>query len=155
MLSLRMLKKLRFLTSDRKGFKMIHVIVTHKRKKFEGEFPMNINHLCNGLQAIGLCDGPHVIHLTDNEGDDVRVKLRSDNDFGNHLLLLFNKNDTLEDVRAVVDVILNETDDVKEVLEEYVLYDQFASKEELYTAIKEDEGGTLLNEAERGVNNGK
>ena len=80
---------------------MLNAIITHKENTSVVEFPMDLYKLYQDLHDIGYQGGPHRVKLTDNEGDDMHVKLYSDNDFGNHLILLFNENDTLEDVHTV------------------------------------------------------
>lgn len=116
---------------------MLSAIITNKDKTAVVEFPMDLYKLYQDLHDIGYQAGPHRIKLTDNEEDDIRVKLYSDNDFGNHLIRLFNETDTLEDVHTVVGAISIAPDEVKEQLEEYVLHDQLDTKEELFGILKE------------------
>lgn len=116
---------------------MINAIINNKDKTAVVEFPMDLYKLYQDLHEIGFQGGPHRVKLTDNEEDDIRVKLFSDNDFGNHLVLLFNENDTLEDVHTVVGAITIAPDEVKEQLEEYILHDQLDTKEELYELLTE------------------
>ena len=116
---------------------MINAIINHKDKTAVIEFPLDLYPLYQSLTDVGFQGGPHRVKLTDNEGDDMRVKLYSESDFGNHLILLFNENDTLEDVHTVVGAITNAPDEVKEQLEEYILHDQLDSKEELYDLLTE------------------
>ena len=116
---------------------MINAIINHKDKTAVIEFPLDLYPLYQSLTDVGFQGGPHRVKLTDNEGDDMRVKLYSESDFGNHLMLLFNENDTLEDVHTVVGAITNAPDEVKEQLEEYILNDQLDTKEELYDLLTE------------------
>ena len=116
---------------------MINAIFNHKDKTAVVEFPMDLYNLYQSLHDIGFNGGPHRVKLTDNEEDDMRVKLYSDNDFGNHLILLLKESDTLEDLHTVVGAINNAPDEVKEQLEEYILHDQLDSKEELYDLLIE------------------
>lgn len=116
---------------------MINAIINHKDKTAVIEFPLDLYPLYQSLTDVGFQGGPHRVKLTDNEGDDMRVKLYSESDFGNHLILLFNENDTLEDVHTVVGAITNAPDEVKEQLEEYILNDQLDTKEELYDLLTE------------------
>ena len=116
---------------------MLSAIITNKDKTAVVEFPMDLYKLYQDLHDIGYQGGPHRIKLTDNEGDDIRVKLYSDNDFGNHLIRLFNETDSLEDVHTVVGAITIAPDEVKEQLEEYVLHDQLDTKEELFNTLRE------------------
>lgn len=116
---------------------MINAIISCKDKTAVVEFPMDLYKLYQDLHDVGFQGGPHRVKLTDDEGDDVRVKLYSDNDFGNHVILLLKPTDTLEDVHTVVGAITIAPDEVKEQLEEYVLHDQLDTKEELYKLLTE------------------
>ena len=116
---------------------MINAIINNKDKTAVVEFPMDLYKLYQDLHEIGFQGGPPRVKLTDNEEDDIRVKLFSDNDFGKHFVLLFNENDTLEDVHTVVGAITIAPDEVKEQLEEYILHDQLDTKEELYDLLTE------------------
>lgn len=116
---------------------MINAIISCKDKTEVVEFPMDLYKLYQDLHDIGFQGGPHRVRLTDNEEDDMRVKLYSDNDFGNHLILLLKESDTLEDVHTVVGAITIAPDEVKEQLEEYILHDQLDTKEELYNLLTE------------------
>lgn len=114
---------------------MIKAIINCKDKTAVVEFPMDLYQLYQDLHDIGFQGGPHRVKLTDNEEDDIQVKLYSDNDFGNHLIRLFKESDTLEDVHTAVGAITIAPDEVKEQLEEYILYDQLDTKEELYDLL--------------------
>ena len=116
---------------------MLNAIISHKEKTAVVEFPMDLYKLYQDLHDIGYQGGPHRVKLTDNEEDAIQVKLYSDNDFGNHLIRLFNETDTLEDVHTVVGAINIAPDEVKEQLEEYVLHDQLDTKEELFSTLRE------------------
>lgn len=116
---------------------MLNAIISTKTKTAVVGFPMDLYALYQELHDIGYQGGPHRVKLTDNEGDDIRVKLYSDNDFGNHLIRLFRETDTLEDVHTVVGAIDIAPDEVKEQLEEYVLHDQLDTKEELFNTLRE------------------
>ena len=95
---------------------MLNAIISTKTKTAVVGFPMDLYALYQELHDIGYQGGPHRVKLTDNEGDDIRVKLYSDNDFGNHLIRLFRETDTLEDVHTVVCAIDIAPDEVKEQL---------------------------------------
>lgn len=116
---------------------MLNAIINHKDKTSVVEFPMDLYTLYHSLHEMDYHGGPHRVKLTDNEEDDMRVKLYSDNDFGNHLILLLKESDTLEDVHTVVGAITIAPDEVKEQLEEYILHDQLDTKEELYDLLTE------------------
>ena len=115
---------------------MINAIITHKDETLIVKFPMELYQLYRELNGIGVNKAPYKINLTDEE-NGIGVKLYSGNDFGNHLIRLLKEMDSLEDLHTLVGAINNAPDAVKEQLEEYVLYDQLDSKEELYNTIKE------------------
>ncbi len=58
------------------------------------DFPRSIYDVCEKLQSVGIRKSPHQITLSDEEGDDVRVKLYSEDEVGKHLLLTLTEQDT-------------------------------------------------------------
>lgn len=116
---------------------MLNAIITANEQTAVVEFPIDRYELQRQLNQIGLrCDARR-IRLTDNEDDDIQVKLYADNDFGNHVIQLFNERDTLDDVHTAVGAITIAPDEVKEGLEEYILHDQLAGTGHLYRTIQE------------------
>lgn len=61
------------------------------------DFPRSIYDVYEKLQSVGIKKSPHQTTLSDEEGDDVRVKLYSEDEIGKHLLLTLNKQNTLAD----------------------------------------------------------
>lgn len=116
---------------------MLNAIITANDHTAIIEFPIDIFELHQQIGTIGIRQAPHRVMLTDNEEDDVQVKLYSDNDIGNHLIRLFNEGDNLEDVHTVVGAISIAPEAVKEQLEEYILNDQLDNKQHLYDTIRE------------------
>lgn len=57
------------------------------------------------LQSIGIMQPPKQIPLTDNEDEDIGVKLFSDNDFGNHLLLTLSEDNSLADANLLTYIL--------------------------------------------------
>ena len=116
---------------------MLNAIVSIKENSAVIEFPLELYELYHQLNQIGITQGPHRINIVDDDNADVRVKLYSESDFGNHVIRLINEKDTLEDLHTVVGAINIAPDEVKEELEEYILHDQLDNKEELYNALRE------------------
>lgn len=114
---------------------MLNAIITANDHTAIIEFPIDIFELHQQIGTIGIRQAPHRVMLTDNEEDDVQVKLYSDNDIGNHLIRLFNEGNNLEDVHTVVGAISIAPEAVKEQLEEYILNDQLDNKQHLYDTI--------------------
>ena len=50
------------------------------------DFPRSIYDVYEKLQSVGIRQSPHQVTLSDEDGDDVRVKLYSDDEIGKHLL---------------------------------------------------------------------
>ena len=84
---------------------MLNAVVTEKDKTVILEFPMDYFQLFKELGNAGIKMPPGRIHLSDKKDDSIRVKLYSDNDFGNHLITVFKERDTLEDVQTAVTAI--------------------------------------------------
>lgn len=100
------------------------------------EFPGDIYNLYSELHSVGVTKRPNDVKLTDNEDDLVSVKLYSDSDFGNHLLLLFSESNTLADVNTVCFAIEKADESIKEELEQNLLNDQYNSTNEIISDIK-------------------
>ena len=49
------------------------------------DFPRSIYDVYEKLQSVGIRQSPHQITLSDEEGDDVRVKLYSEDEIGKHV----------------------------------------------------------------------
>ena len=50
------------------------------------DFPRSIYDVYEKLQSVGIRQSPHQITLSDEEGDDVRVKLYSEDETGKHMI---------------------------------------------------------------------
>ena len=61
------------------------------------DFPRSIYDVYEKLQSVGIRQSPHQITLSDEEGDDVRVKLYSEDEIGKHLLLTLKEQNSLAD----------------------------------------------------------
>ena len=66
---------------------MITAIIRNKDNTLVLDFPCDIYSVYTKLQSIGIAKSPKQIPLTDNEDEDIGVKLYSESDFGQHLLL--------------------------------------------------------------------
>ena len=59
------------------------------------------------LRESGIERRPSDIRISDEEGDDVRVKLYAENEVGQHLAKMFDESSTLEDVCRAVERVNN------------------------------------------------
>ena len=97
---------------------MITAIIRNKENTLVLELPHSIYDIYEKLQSIGIMQSPKRIPLTDNEGEDIGVKLFSESDFGQHLLLTLNEKNTIADANMLTLVIGAASEDIKEELEQ-------------------------------------
>ena len=116
---------------------MITAIIHNKENTLVLDLPHSIYDIYEKLQSIGIVQPPKQIPLTDNEDEDIGVKLFSDNDFGNHLLLTLSKDNSLADANLLTYIVQNASEDIKETLEQDILYDQYGSMNEVVAAVRQ------------------
>ena len=116
---------------------MITAIIRNKENTLVLELPHSIYDIYEKLQSIGIMQPPKRIPLTDNEGENIGVKLFSESDFGQHLLLTLNEKNTIADANMLTLVIGAASEDIKEELEQNILYDQYDSMDEVINAVRQ------------------
>lgn len=116
---------------------MITAIIRNKENTLVLDFPRSIYDLYEKLQSVGIMRSPKQIPLTDSEDEDIGVKLFSDSDFGNHLLLTLSEDNSLADANLLTYIVQNASEDIKETLEQDVLYDQYGSMNEVVAAVRQ------------------
>lgn len=116
---------------------MITAIIRKKENTLVLELPHSIYDIYEKLQSIGIMQPPKQILLTDNEDEDIGVKLFSESDFGRHLLLTLQEKNTIADANMLTLVIGAASEDIKEELEQNVLYDQYDSMDEVISAVRQ------------------
>ena len=116
---------------------MITAIIRNKENTLVLELPHNIYDIYEKLQSIGIRQPPKRIPLTDSEDEDIGVKLFGDNDFGNHLLLTLSEDNSLADANLLTYIVQNVSEDIKETLEQDILYDQYGSMNEVVAAVRQ------------------
>ena len=115
---------------------MINVFVqTKDGKVFSEELPCEIYNLYEHLLSAGIDKLPTAVMLSDNADDDISVKLYSDSDFGNHLIPLFDEQNSLAEVNMLTQIITDLSYDIKCELEQNVLWDQYKNTQEIYRDI--------------------
>ena len=100
------------------------------------DFPRSIYEVYEKLQSVGIRRSPHQITLSDEEDDDVRVKLYSEDEVGKHLLLTLNEQNSLADANLLAFMVDNAKADFRSKLEQNLLHDQYGSLQEVTDAIK-------------------
>ena len=116
---------------------MITAIIRNKENTLVLELPHSIYDIYEKLQSIGIMQPPKQIPLTDNEDEDIGVKLFSESDFGRHLLLTLNEKNSIADANMLTLVIGAASEDIKEELEQNILYDQYDSMDEVINAVRQ------------------
>lgn len=116
---------------------MITAIIRNRENTLVLDFPRSIYDLYEKLQSVGIMKSPKQIPLTDNEDEDIGVKLFSESDFGQHLLLTLNEKNTIADANMLTLVIGAASEDIKEELEQNILYDQYDSMDEVINAVRQ------------------
>ena len=116
---------------------MITAIIRNKENTLVLELPHSIYDIYEKLQSIGIMQPPKQITLTDIEGEDIGVKLFSESDFGQHLLLTLSEKNTIADANMLTLVIGAASEDIKEELEQNILYDQYDSMDEVISAVRQ------------------
>ena len=116
---------------------MITAIIRNKENTLVLELPHSIYDIYDELRSIGIMQLPKQIPLTDNEDEDIGVKLFSESDFGQHLLLTLNEKNTIADANMLTFVVLAADTEIKEELEQNVLHDQYGSMDEVISAVRQ------------------
>ena len=101
------------------------------------DFPHSIYDVYEKIQSVGIRQSPHQITLSDEDGDDVRVKLYSEDEIGKHLLLTLKEQNTLADANMLAFMVDNAKPDFRSKLEQNLLHDQYGSMQEVTDAIKQ------------------
>ena len=99
-------------------------------------FPRSIYDLYEKLQSVGIRQSPYQITLSDEDGDDVRVKLYSEDEVGKHLLLTLKKQDSLADANMLAFMVDNAKPDFRANLEQNILQNRYDSLSEVVYDIK-------------------
>ena len=116
---------------------MITAIIRNKENTLVLDLPHSIYDIYEKLQFIGIMQPPKQIPLTDNEDEDIGVKLYSESDFGQHLLLTLNEKNTVADANMLTLVVGAASEDIKEELEQNIIYDQYRSMDEVVAAVRQ------------------
>ena len=116
---------------------MITAIIRNKENTLVLDLPHSIYDIYEKLQSISIMQPPKRIPLTDNEDEDIGVKLFSESGFGQHLLLTLNEKNTIADANMLTNVIQAASEDIKEELEQNILYDQYGSMDEVISAVRQ------------------
>lgn len=115
---------------------MLKAIIQYKDDTVIIKFPSDYD-ISKQLLSLGINKKAGDIHITDNDEDEIRVKLYSDSDFGNKLIPLFHEDSTLVTVRVAVDLLTKASDQIKNLMEADILYDQYEDIKDIFAEVKE------------------
>lgn len=116
---------------------MIKFILRNKEERLIDDLPRDRYDLLNNMKGIGIRKQLSDIKLSDDEENDIGIKLYSDNDVGNHLILVLNEKNTLEEVNNICFKMLDADESVKEELEQNIIHDQYNSLPSIEKDINE------------------
>lgn len=115
----------------------INAIIQHKGGgTLVLDLPRGTYDLLEKLLSVGIAQSPQRITLTDEEGDDIRVKLYADSDLGRHLILVLSERDSLADANLLAFVAKNANKDIRSELEQNILHDRYDSMQAVVEDIK-------------------
>ena len=83
------------------------------------------------LRESGIERRPSDIRISDEEEDDVRVKLYAENEVGQHLARMFDEGSTLEDVCRAVERVNNVRDIIKDEVCRRIVNDEYDHESEI------------------------
>lgn len=124
---------------------ILKAIVQYKDDTVIIKFPSDYD-ISKQLLSVGIEKKAGDIHISDNEDDEIRVKLYSDSDLGNKLIPLFHEDSTLVTVRVAVDLLTKASVEVKEQMETDIVFDYYTDIQEVFAHVKE-----LLDDIERNM----
>lgn len=124
---------------------MINAIIQNKNGETAVlDLTAHYHEIYKDLQAIGYYGSPERILLRDEEDEEYRVKLYSDNDIGNSMILLLNERDSLYDAYLLDLAVTNAREEIKPDLEQNLLYGQYSN----FSDVLEDINQMKMNAAE-------
>ena len=104
---------------------MINAIISTNTDSAVVDLPMNRYDLLTQIAQIGIKVQDQDIKISDEESDEIRVKLYSESECGQHLVPLFNENHTLYDLNDALKTLENLHPVIQEGLEENIVNDQY------------------------------
>ena len=117
---------------------MFKLRLTHPVTKETADFDLisESNAMYDKFQDWGINAPLFNLHVSDMRADDAPIRLISDSDVGNALINLLDDRDSLYDVRQVDSDISGIRDELKEEVEQNLVYEQYQSIDHLYREIK-------------------
>lgn len=101
------------------------------------DLPRDIYDIHEALLSVGISQPPHKIPLTNEDGDDVHVKLYAESEVGKHLLLTLTDQSTLADANLLSFVVDNASRDIRSELERNIIGNQYRFMREVVDAVRQ------------------
>ena len=115
---------------------MFNVLISHKGQTAILILPMDRFRLQYELAQIGIRQRLTDIPISDEEEQDIQVKLYADSDIGNSLAMLFKPSHSLEDANLYSHMVENARPELLEELEQNIVYGQYHSPKAVMEDIK-------------------
>lgn len=115
---------------------MFNALISHKGQTAILTLPMDRFSLQYELAQIGIRQQLTNIPISDEEEQDVQVKLYADSDMGNSLAMLFKSSHSLEDANLCAHMVENARLELLEELEQHIVYGQYHSPKAVMEDIK-------------------
>lgn len=126
---------------------MFKLRLTHPETKETADFDLisESNAMYEKFQEWGINAPLFNLHVSDMRAEDAPIRLISDSDVGNALINLLDDMESLYDVRQIDSDISGIPDELKEEIEQNLVYEQYHSIDHLYREIKRMEKDLAIN----------
>ena len=117
---------------------MLKLRLTHPETKETADFDLisESNAMYEKFQEYGIVAPLFAIHMKDMRAEDAPIRVVSDSDIGNALINLLDDKESLYDVRQIDSDVSGIRDELKEEIEQNLVYEQFHDIDHLYRDIK-------------------
>lgn len=115
---------------------MIKALIYNGENSTAVDLPKDRFNLQYELAQIGIREQLNRIPIDDDENRMIHIKLVSDSDFGNCMAKLFTAKHSLDDANMCAHMAEKARMEIKEELEQNLLYEQYSSPQELMDDIR-------------------
>lgn len=117
---------------------MINAIVQNKHGETAViDLTVHYHEIYKELQSLGYYGSPERLLLRDEVDEEYSVKLYSDSDIGNSMILLLNERDSLYDAYLLDLAVTNAREEIKTDLEQNLLHGQYTTFSEVLDDINQ------------------
>ena len=117
---------------------MINAIVQNRQgENAVIDLTVHYHEIYKELQSLGYYGSPERLLLRDEEDEEYSVKLYSDSNIGNSMILLLNERDSLYDAYLLDLAVTNAREEIKTDLEQNLLHGQYSTFSEVLDDINQ------------------